>query len=178
MSGVISLDFATCNGGVLETETLHQDPLTVGHRRADAHAKDMWHGLQEIGRAPAANKDVALSGELQYFLRRVERHARAVELPTFEQRSFPFKDSMHLAFGHAGTLGDVMLDDLVMNDRKSPSLSKARGNFTSAGCHLARHGDNGHRLLPRSVAAAIAAPRGRLPNLHPGCQTVMLRCSR
>ncbi len=71
---------------------------------------------------------------------------------------------MHRTFGHAGPLGDVVFDNLIVNDGKSQPISHARGDFISAGAQFARHRNDGHGVLPLEEQFLLAQ---QVAGLHP-----------
>ena len=98
-------------------------------------------------RAPAANNDVALLGELEDLLGREPGQLVLVDLPALEERGLAFEITMDGALLHAELLGEVMLDKLVMNHCKAHLLGKACRNILSERPHLSRHCDHSHGIL-------------------------------
>ena len=146
--GIVVLDLTSRSGPVLNAKSLHQDIFAERHRCADAHAQDMRHSPQEIGRAPTPDQHVAIGNQLEDFLSGVPGHALPVEPPPLHERSLALEVAVHLALGQAGALRDVVLDELMMDDGQSEPLRETRRNFAPARRHFPSHCDDGHLILP------------------------------
>ena len=107
----------------------------------------MRHVAQNHAGAPAADQHVAVVGQFEDFLGRVACQALAADLQALEQRGAAFEKVMDGTLPHVQVLGDVMLDQMVENNRKPQPVGDALGDLPAAGTHLPRHRYDWHHVL-------------------------------
>src|SRR5215467_14194319 len=96
----------------------------------------MRYVSQYRGRAPAADYDVFLSGQLEDFLGRLAGQLLLVDFPALEERCLAFEIAMHRALFHAEALRDVVLDKFLVNNRKAHLIRKPCRDVLTERPHL------------------------------------------
>ena len=133
---IISFNLATSNGGVVNTQTLHEHVLTVNHRRADANTDDVGNVTKKIRRAPTPDEHVAFGGKVENLLRRVPGDALRIDPPAFKQARSPFQKALHFALALARAAGDVLRNEFMVHNIEAQSLGEARRDIPAKGRHL------------------------------------------
>jgi hypothetical protein len=115
---IVALDFVPRGAPVVAAHALHHRALADLHRGTDPHAHHMRHAAQHHTGSPAADQHVAAIGQIEDFLGLVMRQLLAADPQAIEQRGAAFEQVMDRAFPHVQVLGNVMLDQMVQNNRE------------------------------------------------------------
>ena len=176
MGGIVPLDLATGHARVLQSKPLHHDPFAERHRRAHADAQHVWNVPKQRGRPPPADDDVSLLSKFEDFQSRIARKLLLVDFPALDDRRFALEIAMHGALLKVEALGEIVLDDLMMDHLKIQLVGNSLGDILAECAHLARHRDDYHdRLLAlaEKLALPMSLDRVSLGRRTPGCDRLL-----
>ena len=156
---VVDLDLPARELLVVGFEALHQPLHAQFHRRAHADARDVRHGAQQHGGAPAADQHVALDRELVDLLGGEDRDGPLVGRPALDLARLALADAADEALLHLHAAGHHVAH-LVAHLLQAEGFAHGEGHVLAERGHLLGHRDHGHGVTPRRLRCRARAPPG------------------